>query len=126
MGMRFTDREQAGRLLAAALPQFRGRPDTVVLGLACGGVPVAAEAAASLRLPWDVLPVRKLGVPGACCPPHAGAVSAIKRGVSLYSYQEEFFLRTMTLERGESRRPHLLSFATWPKSQLRHGRPCFL
>jgi len=64
MGMRFTDREQAGRLLAAALPQFRGRPDTVVLGLACGGVPVAAEAAASLGLPWDVLPVRKLGIPG--------------------------------------------------------------
>ena len=64
MGMRFTDREQAGGLLAAALPQFRGRPDTVVLGLSCGGVPVAAEAAASLRLPWDVLPVRKLGVPG--------------------------------------------------------------
>ena len=64
MGMRFTDRGQAGRLLAAALRQFRGRPDTVVLGLARGGVPVAAEAAAALRLDWDVLPVRKLGIPG--------------------------------------------------------------
>ena len=64
MGMRFTDREQAGRLLAAALPQFRGRPDTVMLGLARGGVPLAAVAAAVLRLDWDVLPVRKLGIPG--------------------------------------------------------------
>ena len=64
MGMRFTDRGQAGRLLAAALPQFRGRPDTVMLGLARGGVPVAAAAAAALRLDWDVLPVRKLGIPG--------------------------------------------------------------
>ena len=64
MGMRFTDRGQAGRLLASALPQFRGRPDTVVLGLSRGGVPVAAEAAAALQLPWDVLPVRKLGIPG--------------------------------------------------------------
>ena len=64
MGMRFTDREQAGRLLAAALPQFRGLPGTVLLGLARGGVPVAAAAAAALRLPWDVLPVRKLGIPG--------------------------------------------------------------
>jgi predicted phosphoribosyltransferase len=62
--MRFTDRGQAGALLAAALPQFRGRPDTVLLGLARGGVPVAAAAAAGLRLPWDVLPVRKLGIPG--------------------------------------------------------------
>ncbi|WP_326951829.1 phosphoribosyltransferase [Arthrobacter sp. Leaf69] len=62
--MRFTDRGQAGRLLAGALPQFRGRPDTVLLGLARGGVPVAAEAAAALQLPWDVLPVRKLGIPG--------------------------------------------------------------
>ena len=64
MGMRFTDRGQAGTLLARALPQFRGRPDTVVLGLARGGVPVAAVAAAALGLPWDVLPVRKLGIPG--------------------------------------------------------------
>lgn len=64
MGMRFTDRGQAGRLMAAALPQFRGRPDTVMLGLARGGVEVAAESAAALRLPWDVLPVRKLGIPG--------------------------------------------------------------
>ena len=64
MGMRFTDRGEAGRLLAAALPQFRGRADTVVLGLARGGVPVAAAAADALRLPFGALPVRKLGVPG--------------------------------------------------------------
>ncbi|WP_427006989.1 phosphoribosyltransferase [Pseudarthrobacter sp. H2] len=64
MGMRFTDRGEAGRLLAAALPQFRGRAGTVVLGLARGGVPVAAAAADALRLPFGALPVRKLGVPG--------------------------------------------------------------
>lgn len=64
MGMRFTDRGEAGRLLAAALPQFRGRAGTVVLGLARGGVPVAAAAADALGLPFGALPVRKLGVPG--------------------------------------------------------------
>lgn len=64
MGMRFTDRGEAGRLLAAALPQFRDRADTVVLGLARGGVPVAAAVAEALRLPFGALPVRKLGVPG--------------------------------------------------------------
>jgi putative phosphoribosyl transferase len=62
--MRFADRDEAGRRLAAALPQFRGRPDTMVLGLARGGVPVAAAAADALRLPFAALPVRKLGIPG--------------------------------------------------------------
>jgi putative phosphoribosyl transferase len=64
MGMRFTDRGDAGRLLAAALPQFDGRAGTVVLGLARGGVPVAAAVADALRLPFGALPVRKLRVPG--------------------------------------------------------------
>jgi predicted phosphoribosyltransferase len=35
-----------------------------VLGLARGGVPVAAEVAAALEVPLDVFVVRKLGVPG--------------------------------------------------------------
>jgi putative phosphoribosyl transferase len=63
MGMRFHDRNDAGRRLAAALPQFRDRPDTVVLGLARGGVPVAAAVAAALHLPLGALLVRKLGIP---------------------------------------------------------------
>jgi putative phosphoribosyl transferase len=64
LGTRFTDREEAGQRLAAVLPQFRGRQGTVLLGLACGGVPVAAAAAGALGLPFAALPVRKLGVPG--------------------------------------------------------------
>ncbi|WP_427171326.1 phosphoribosyltransferase [Arthrobacter sp. 92] len=62
--MRYNDREDAGRRLAAALPQFRERPDTVVLGLARGGIPVAAAVAAALHLPLGALLVRKLGIPG--------------------------------------------------------------
>ena len=64
MGMRFQDRQQAGRQLAGLLPRFRGLPDTLVLGLARGGVPVAAALASELGLPAGVLPVRKLGIPG--------------------------------------------------------------
>ncbi|MET9827881.1 phosphoribosyltransferase family protein [Streptomyces sp. NPDC006385] len=60
--MRYDDRRVAGRLLAEALQELRGR-DVVVLGLPRGGVPVAAEVARLLGAPLDVLVVRKLGVP---------------------------------------------------------------
>jgi putative phosphoribosyl transferase len=60
----FEDRRHAGELLAARLGGFARRPGTVVLALPRGGVPVAAVVAQTLRLPLDVLIVRKLGVPG--------------------------------------------------------------
>jgi putative phosphoribosyl transferase len=60
----FTDRRQAGRILARRLFAYQGREDVVVLGLPRGGVPVAAEVARELRVPLDVFVVRKLGVPG--------------------------------------------------------------
>jgi predicted phosphoribosyltransferase len=60
----FRNRAHAGRLLAARLDDYRGRPDVVVLGLPRGGVPVAFEVAQALRAPLDVFLVRKLGVPG--------------------------------------------------------------
>ena len=60
----FRDRFDAGRLLAATLQEYRGRPDTVVLALPRGGVPVAYAVATELHLPLDIFAVRKLGVPG--------------------------------------------------------------
>lgn len=61
---RFQDRRVAGRQLAAALSRYRHQPDTLVLALPRGGVPVAYEVARLLELPLDLLVVRKLGVPG--------------------------------------------------------------
>jgi putative phosphoribosyl transferase len=70
-GALFVDRADAGRRLARlleALPLFAehssrpGRP--VVVGMARGGVPVAAEVARILDCPLDVVVVRKLGHPG--------------------------------------------------------------
>ena len=62
--MRFHDRSDAGRQLAARLTAFAGRSDVIVLGLPRGGVPVAHEVAVRLKAPLDVWLVRKLGVPG--------------------------------------------------------------
>jgi putative phosphoribosyl transferase len=60
--MSFTDRCDAGRRLARALSGYRDqRP--VILALPRGGVPVAAEIAAALHAPLDLILVRKVGVP---------------------------------------------------------------
>jgi putative phosphoribosyl transferase len=60
----FDDRGAAGRALATALLAAGTGPDPVVVGLPRGGVVVAAEVAAALAAPLDVLVVRKLGLPG--------------------------------------------------------------
>lgn len=60
--MPFKNRSDAGRKLAQALLKFRGH-DPVVLALPRGGVPIAAEVAAALNAPLDLVLVRKIGVP---------------------------------------------------------------
>jgi putative phosphoribosyl transferase len=62
--MEFSDRLEAGRLLADKLTHYANRADTLVLALPRGGVAVAFELARILCLPLDILGVRKLGVPG--------------------------------------------------------------
>lgn len=60
---RFADRSEAGKLLAERLKSYAGRRP-VVLALPRGGLPVAAEIAAALRAPLDILAVKKIGAPG--------------------------------------------------------------
>jgi len=64
MTVPFRDRYDAGRKLATRLRAYAHRPDTLVLGLPRGGVPVAYEVAKALDAPLDIFLVRKLGVPG--------------------------------------------------------------
>jgi predicted phosphoribosyltransferase len=64
VAVRFHDREDAGRRLAAVVRAAGiGGDDVVVLGLPRGGVPVADQVAQALGLPLDVIVIRKLGVP---------------------------------------------------------------
>ncbi|WP_336857263.1 phosphoribosyltransferase family protein [Sinomonas albida] len=80
----YASRGEAGRMLASALaglPQLthaagglgalsaltragRGGGSPLVVGLSRGGVAVAAEVARALGLAFDVVPARKLGIPG--------------------------------------------------------------
>lgn len=64
MKTQFSNRVEAGRLLAEKLAGYANQPGVLVLGLPRGGVPVAAEVAVKLHAPLDVFVVRKLGVPG--------------------------------------------------------------
>jgi predicted phosphoribosyltransferase len=62
--IRFPDRIDAGRQLAARLSQM-SLEKPVIYALPRGGVPVALEIARALRAPLDLILVRKIGAPGA-------------------------------------------------------------
>lgn len=59
----FKDRQEAGELLARVLESFRGK-DAIVLAIPSGGVPIGLAAADHLELPFDLLIIRKLPIPG--------------------------------------------------------------
>ena len=60
--MPFKNRSEAGQKLARALSKYKDQ-HPVILALPRGGVPVAAEVAAALDAPLDLILVRKIGVP---------------------------------------------------------------
>lgn len=60
----FTDRHEAGRLIAQRMSSYKGKEKTIILGLARGGVVVAFDLAKELHLPLNVVVPRKIGAPG--------------------------------------------------------------
>jgi predicted phosphoribosyltransferase len=108
--------------MAAALHGYRGRPDTVVLGLPRGGVVPAAEVAHGLGLPLGVLICRKLRAPrnrefaiGALA---EGGIVYLDRGaVSRAGASEDYVAREIARQRGEIARR---------VRGLRDGRPLAL
>lgn len=77
--MRFRNRTDAGRQLAALVTQYRAE-SPLVLGLPRGGIPVAYEVARTLGAPLDVWVVRKVGAPGQ---PELG-LGAVAEGGALF------------------------------------------
>ena len=59
----FTDRAEAGQLLAQEVAARRWPGRCVVLALPRGGVPIGAAVARALKAPLDLLLVRKIGAP---------------------------------------------------------------
>jgi putative phosphoribosyl transferase len=95
--MLFSDRVEAGRVLASKLSKYKGRPETLILALPRGGIPVAFEVASALGLPVDVFVVRKLGVPGQ----EELAMGAIATGdvqVINYAVVDEFRIGQSTID----------------------------
>ena len=59
----FADRQEAGENLADLLAGYRGR-DAIVLAIPSGGVPVGLVVAERLGVPFDLLVIRKIPIPG--------------------------------------------------------------
>ena len=59
----FRDRTAAGAYLAEALREYMDR-DAVVLAIPSGGVPVGIAISSYLGIPFDMLIVRKINIPG--------------------------------------------------------------
>ena len=59
----FKDRLEAGEHLADLLAGYRAR-DAIVLAIPSGGVPVGLVVAERLGLPFDLLVIRKIPIPG--------------------------------------------------------------
>lgn len=60
----FRNRTDAGKLLSQLLSHYKNRKNTIVLAIPRGGVVVGYEVAKALKLPLDIIVIRKIGFPG--------------------------------------------------------------
>jgi putative phosphoribosyl transferase len=80
----FRNREEAGRILADKLSQYRNDPTALILALPRGGVAVGYQLSLALHVPLDVFITRKIGAPGN--PEYA--IGAVAETGSRYLNQE--------------------------------------
>lgn len=105
----FADRAAAGRELAAELAKHETDGSPVVLGLARGGMEVAAEVARALDAELDVLVVRKVGHPlqpelGLGALAEDGEPVFDETGLARTGLDEDDLAEVVAAERAEARR----------------------
>ena len=91
----FRNREEAGRILADKLSQYRNDPTALILALPRGGVVVGYQLSLALHAPLDVFMTRKIGAPGN--PEYA--IGAVTETGSHSLNQEAFDLSRHELDR---------------------------
>jgi len=81
----FNDRVEAGDTLVQMLkPEYKDAQDSLVLGIPSGGVPVGLRISKRLNIPFDLIIVRKIQIPGN---PEAG-FGAVSLGGGIFLNNE--------------------------------------
>lgn len=117
----FANRQEAGKKLAKELASYQKDPDAIVVGLARGGVVLAAEIADALKIPLDLILIRKIGAPGNE-ELALGAVAGVGEPVfndeiiSLLGASQDYLIRETEKQRVviEERKQHYLKGRTPP------------
>lgn len=114
----FRDRTDAGRRLALRLTEWQGA-DLHLFAIPAGGVPVAAEIAQSLKVPLDLVIVRKIQLPWTT-EAGFGALDPDGRAV----FNEYLIERTgLTPRQIETQVQKTLEVLRQRETRLRGGRP---
>ena len=84
----FRNRTEAGKKLAEKLIKYKANKEAIILALPRGGVPVAFEVAKKLKIPMDLIIVRKLPIPDN---PEAGIGALSETGEIIWQPQKESY-----------------------------------
>ncbi len=116
----FRDRDEAAEVLARMLePYYKEAPDTVVMGIPSGGVPIAVGISRQLHLPLDLFIVRKIQIPGN---PEAG-MGALSFAGGLFLNQQLIDRLGITPRQVEEQIQRVRKELAMRNELFRQGRP---
>ena len=114
----FSDRANAGQQLASLLPDYQGQ-EVRLFAIPAGGVPVAAEIARRLKIPLDLVIVRKIQLPWTT---EAGFGALGPGGEAIFN--EELLRRMpLTQEEIEAQVQKTAAVMRQREARLRGGQP---